>query len=93
MIRNIIAVLLVIFLTGPVKTRKEPSVSGTISDIRTGEALAGVHVVYGRQPVTISDEKNKAVTGQSSQNCNFRTAFEITYNRLDINMIFLDLFA
>ena len=48
MIRSIIVVLLIIFLTGPVKTQKEPSVNGTISDIRIGEALAGVHVVYGR---------------------------------------------
>ena len=92
MIRSIIAVLLIIFLTGPVKARKEPSVSGTISDIRTGEALAGVHTFMAGSLLPLVT-KNKAVTGQSSQNCNFRTAFEITYNRLDISMIFLNLFA
>jgi len=56
MIRSIIAVLLIISQTGPVKAQTELNVCGTISDIRTGEALAGVYVVYGRQLGTISDE-------------------------------------
>lgn len=56
MIRSIIAALFFISVTGPVKAQTEVTVSGTISDIRTGEPLAGVYVVYGKQRGTISDE-------------------------------------
>lgn len=57
MIRSLITVLFVFSLTVPVKAQTVVTVSGTITDIRTGEPLAGVYVVYGRQLGTTSDEK------------------------------------
>ena len=57
MIRSLITVLSVLSLAVPVKAQTVVTVSGTITDIRTGEPLAGVYVVYGRQLGTTSDEK------------------------------------
>lgn len=57
MIRSLIAALFLIIAAVPGKAQTRITVSGTITDFRTGEPLAGVYVVYGRQLGTISDEK------------------------------------
>jgi hypothetical protein len=57
MIRSLITVLFLFSLTVPVKAQTSVTVSGTLTNIRTGEPLAGVYIVYGRQLGTTSDEK------------------------------------
>lgn len=57
MIRNLITAIFLIIATVPGKAQTGVTVSGTITDFHTGEPLAGVYIIYGRQLGTISDEK------------------------------------